>query len=155
MRIRPRRPGDAAALAALYRRSVRALGPRDYSAAQVEAWAALAPTAEGMHARGTDGRTLLVAVDGADRPVAFGDLEADGHIDLFYCAPEAAGTGVAPALYDALEAAARDRGLTRLHVEASEAARRLFLRKGFAVTARRDLTVRGVGIHNFAMEKAL
>lgn len=87
--------------------------PRDYSAARVGAWASLAPTRAGLHARATDGCALLVAVDGADRPVAFGDLEADGHIDLFYCAPEAAGTGVAPALYDALKVAAWDCNLTR------------------------------------------
>lgn len=155
MHIRPCRPGDAAALSDIYRRSVTQLGPADYTGGQVEAWLSCAPTTDQMHARCTDGRTCLVMVAAPDRPVAFGDLEVDGHIDLLYCAPEAAGTGAASAIYDALEATARERGLQRLYVEASEAARRLFTHKGFTVTARRDFVIGGVQIHNYAMEKLL
>lgn len=32
-----------------------------------------------------------MAVDDEDQPLAFGDLEHDGHIGYLYCAPEAAG----------------------------------------------------------------
>jgi putative acetyltransferase len=154
-RIRPARPEDDAAIADLYRRSVTGIGPRDYSPVQVAAWAGRAPSAEVVAARNADGRTVLVAVDDADRPIAFGDVEADGHIDFLYCAPEAAGRGIAAAIYDHLELAARAAGATRLHVEASEAARRLFARKGFRLVARRDREIDGVAIHNFAMEKDL
>jgi putative acetyltransferase len=65
------------------------------------------------------------------------------------------GSGVASALYDRLEQQARERGMTRLFAEASEAARRLFLRKGFAQVKRRDFFLRGVSIHNYLMEKLL
>lgn len=155
MNIRLYRPGDACPIAALFVRSVEQLGPRDYSPQQVEAWASRAPSAERVHARATDGRTTLVAVDDTDRPIAFGDLESDGHIDFLYCAPEAAGTGVTSALYDELERIARERGITRLYSEASEAARRFFLKKSFLVRARRQLELDGVPIHNFAVEKTL
>ena len=153
MKVRAYRPGDAAVLADLYVRSVRAIGPAGYSAAQVAAWAAAAPTAERLEALSRDGRTTLVAVDDADRPLAFADLEPDGHIHFFYCAPEAAGTGVAAALYDELEVLARSRGMQRLYAEASEAARRFFVKRGFAVTGRRDLELSGTPIHNYAVEK--
>jgi putative acetyltransferase len=96
-----------------------------------------------------------VAADESDRPLAFGDLERNGRIDHLYCRPDVAGTGVASALYDRLEAAARDRGIGRLHVDASEPARRFFLRKGFTVLQRREFALGGVAIHNFAMEKRL
>ena len=56
--------------------------PRDYAEDQVEAWAALAPSAAQIETRAADGRTTLVAVDDEDRPLAFGDLEHDGHIGL-------------------------------------------------------------------------
>jgi putative acetyltransferase len=99
---------------------------------------------------------LALVTEGDDGEVlAFGDLEADGHIDFLYAAPEAVGKGVAAALYDELETAARERGIARLYSEASEAARRLFLKKGFTVLHRRDFDVRGVPIHNYAMEKRL
>lgn len=153
--IRAYAASDASALVEVFQRSVNGIGPRDYSPEQVNAWASRTPTAEAMHARYTDGRTAMVATDDNDQPIAFGDLEPDGHLDFIYCVPEAAGRGVASALYDRLEATARAAGLDRIHTEASEAARRLFEHKGFVVTARRDLVVAGTPIHNFAMEKRL
>lgn len=155
MKIRLYETDDAIPLARLYLRSVEQIGRRDYSARQVEAWASLAPPPERLHELSTDGRTRLVAVDASDRPVAFADLEPDGHIHFLYCSPEMAGKGVASAICDALERIARERGVNRLYVEASEAARRLFLKRGFIVTSRRQIEIAGVAIHNFAMEKAL
>ena len=57
--------------------------------------------------------------------------------------------------YDWLESFALKRGIERLHVEASEGARPLFRRKGFAVLERRESERRGVPIHNDAMAKSL
>ena len=155
VRIRRYEARDAGALAELYRRSVEQIGPKDYTEEQVRAWAALGPCPAQIDARANDGRTTLVAVDERDQPLAFGDLEHDGHIAYLYCAPEAAGQGVTTALYDQLEQIARERGMKRLHSEASEAARRFFLKKGFAVVRRRALEIAGVPIHNYAMEKRL
>jgi putative acetyltransferase len=155
MEIRQYDAKDAVLLADLYVRSVKTIGPLDYSSLQVEAWLSLRPSAERLHQFSTDGRTRLVAVDDSDQPIAFADLENDGHIGFLYCSPEMAGTGVASALYEELERIARERGVIRLHSEASEAARRLFLKKGFVVTARRQFDIPGVSVHNYAMEKVL
>jgi putative acetyltransferase len=155
MPIRRYTSADASAVGDIFRRAIAVIGARDYTPAQVAAWAGPEGTAERLGARLRDGRLALVATDGDDRVLAFGDLEADGHIDFLYAAPEAAGTGVVSVLYDALEAAARERGVVRLYTEASEAARRFFLKKGFTVLHRRDFEVRGVPIHNYAMAKAL
>jgi putative acetyltransferase len=146
---------DAEPLAAIFYASVREAGRRDYSAEQVAAWAPAPPSLERVRARAGDGRVLLVAVNTRGEPVAYGDLEADGHIDHLFCRPDVVGTGVASRLYDELEAVARRQGLRRLYVEASEAARRLFLRKGFSIVRRRDFAIHGVAIHNYAMAKAL
>ena len=155
MRIRSFVAGDAPALALLFHASVHEVASRDYSAQQVSAWSPAPPDPAGFVARASDGRVFLVAVDDAGQPAAYGDLEADGHIDHLYCRPDAVGTGVASALYDRLEQAAVERGIARLYVEASEAARRLFLRKGFTVERRRDFTIAGVALHNYLMAKAL
>lgn len=154
-RIRSYVAADASHLSALYRRSVLEVGSRDYGPAQIQAWAALAPSPERLQIQSEDGRIRLVASDALDLPVAFADLEPDGHIDLFYCAPEAAGTGIAAALYEALESSARQQGMTRLYAEASERARPFFLKQGFAVIAKREFEVTGVPIHNYAVEKSL
>lgn len=98
---------------------------------------------------------FLVAVDKEDQPLAFGDLEADGHFDHMFCHPDLAGSGIRSNLYDALEPAALRQGLKYLYVEASEPARRLFPAQGFRVDHRRDFIVRNVAIHNYRMEKRL
>jgi putative acetyltransferase len=155
MRIRSFRPGDAAELARIFYDAVHRVAGCHYSVEQVRAWAPEVPDPERFLERGADGRLLLVAADEGDRPLAYGDLEADGHIDHLYCRPDVAGTGIASALYDRLEAAAGGRGIGRLFVEASEPARRFFLRKDFVVLRRRKFKLGGVAIHNFAMEKRL
>lgn len=155
MPIRAFQPGDAPALARIFHAAVHQIGRLHYSPEQLKAWSPVAPNPERFLEQGADGRLLLVAADDSDRPLAYGDLERNGHIDHLYCHPDAAGKGVASALYDRLEAAARDGGIGRLHVEASEPARRFFMRKSFILPGRRELTLDGVAIHNFAMEKRL
>ena len=155
MRLRRYQDRDAEALAQIFRRSVTELGPRHYRPEQVAAWAADTPDAADMRRRGSDGRTVLVAIDDTDAPVAFADLEADGHIDLFFVLPEVAGTGVAGALLEAIETIARMEGMMRLYVEASEAAKGLFERQGFTLLGRQNFAKHGVMVHNYDMEKLL
>src|SRR4051794_5021879 len=155
MKVRPYKPEDAPALVALFHAAVHEVGRLYYSQAQVNAWAPGVPDPDSFRARAADGRTLLVAVDEDDRPLAYGDLEEDGHIDHLFCRPDVAGTGVTAALYEGLEAAARERGIDLVYVEASEPARRFFVRRGFDMVGRRDFEIAGVAIHNFEMEKTI
>ena len=113
MKVRPYTPDDAPALVALFHAAVHEIARIYYSKAQVDAWAPKVPDVAQFRARAADGRTLLVAVDDDDIPLAYGDLEEDGHIDHLFCRPEFAGTGVTAALYAALESAARARGSCR------------------------------------------
>lgn len=98
---------------------------------------------------------MLVAVNDEGRPIGYGDLEANGHIDHLYCHPNIVGTGVGSAIYAAIEVTARKAGIAVLFVEASEGARRLFERRGFSVDARNEVTIDGVTIHNYRMSKPI
>lgn len=151
--IRPYEDADAPFLAQLFFDSVRSIGRRFYTAAQVIAWAPTPADPETVRARASDGRTTLVGVNSADELVGYGDLEPDGHLDHLYCRPDAAGSGVGGRLLDQLIAIATAQGSQRVCVEASEGARRLFERKGFTLVARRDFTLRNVPIHNYLMER--
>lgn len=153
--VRAYEAAGAPQLAKLFFDSVRTAGLRDYTDAQVAARAPAPLDPHRFHVRASDGREVLVATNDRNEPVAYGDIESDGHIDHLYCHPDVVGLGVASCLYDALEVAARTRRLPRLYVEASEAARRLFLRKGFSVIERREFELRGVTIHDYAMAKEL
>ena len=146
---------DAADVADVFYRSVREVALSDYTAEQVKAWVPGRWDAEQERRRSGDGRLVLVAADESGHVVAFIDLEPDGHIDRLFCAPEAAGRGIASGLYEALETAARAQGIERLFTEASELARRFFERKGFTVLQRQDKILRGVPIHNYRMAKTL
>ncbi len=153
--IRDYRAGDATAMARVFFLAVRTLGPRRYSAAQVAAWAPVRPDPARFAARAADGRRTLVAVDAHDIVVAFGDIEANGHVDLLYCHPDAAGTGIASWLLTALLDHARAAGIPSLYVEASELARGLFARHGFTLKRRRDFDLAGVPIHHYLMTRSL
>lgn len=153
--VRAYEPRDAAGVADVFYRSVREVALSDYTADQVKAWVPRRWDAEREHQRSGDGRLVLVAADEAGHVVAFIDLEPDGHIDRLYCAPEAAGRGIASQLYDGIETAAREQGIGRLFTEASELARHFFERKGFLVLERQDMILGGVPIHNYRMAKAL
>src|SRR3546814_14465242 len=107
VRIRPYESADAEQLCALFFDAVRKTSRRNYSEQQVEAWAPHKPDPRQFDDVAMDGRTLLVAVDDEGDPIAYGDLEADGHIDHLFCRPDAVGTGVGSALYDELENLAR------------------------------------------------
>jgi putative acetyltransferase len=155
MRIRNFRPDDSASLAAIFHESVRGVGVKDYTQAQVEAWSPKPALADKFLARVSDGRSVFVAVTDNDNPIAFIELEEDGHIDCFYCHPDTVGTGVGTALYEQLERVAQAAGISRLYVEASEAACRFFRAKGFCLIERRNFERNHVQIHNYLMEKTI
>ena len=158
-RIRPFREDDADALAALVARSIEQIGPRAYTREQVAAWAARHEDARRFVERARAGQTILIAADGADRPIAYAILESDGHLDHLYCDPEHTRQGLAAALLSEAEAIARKSGVDMLYTEASELARSSFERAGYRVTHRRDFEIahegKAIPIHNHAMEKRL
>ena len=153
--IRPYEPRDATGVADVFYRSVREVALSDYTADQVKAWAPGPGDVDQERRRCGDGRLVLIAADQQGRVVAFVDLEPDGHIDRLFCAPEAVGLGIASRLYEAVEAAARERGIRRLFTEASITARPFFEAQGFAVLAPQVVTCRGSEFVNYRMERVL
>ena len=156
--VRRYREDDAPAIAALTLAAIRQTALAAYSSEQVAAWSArFVP--ERVTAWATRGDIILVAVDAADCAIAYTTLKTDAHLDMLYCDPAHTGRGLAGHLLAEAEQVARGLGLTRIFTEASELARPVFERAGYAVTARRDFTIpfegRAVPIHNYAMEKQL
>ncbi|WP_161792420.1 GNAT family N-acetyltransferase [Croceibacterium mercuriale] len=100
-------PDGAPALARLFYDAVHQLAGLYHTAGQVQAWAPQVPEPDRISAWAAQDRLFLVAVNDDDEPVAFADLELDGHIDYFFCRPDCAGTGVARLLFHELERCAR------------------------------------------------
>jgi len=152
-RIRDYREGDAPEIVRLFYGTVRSVNRADYSDEQVEAWAPGVPDPEEWNAR-MSGRRTLVAEEGGE-VLGFAELEDDGHLDMLYLREDAVGRGVGRGLYGAVERVARAEGLRRIFTEASITARPFFERHGFRVVREQTVTVRGVAMTNFAMEKLL
>jgi putative acetyltransferase len=151
--LRPYRPDDALALLALCRDTIRRVNSRDYSPAQIAAWASDDVDTVVWVGRFI-GRFVPVAEEGG-RLVGFSDLEADGHIDRFYVSADHQGRGIGRQLLAAVVAEARRIGLVRLFTEASITARPFFEAQGFAVVTQQVVVLRGVEFINYRMERVL
>src|SRR5215208_4989412 len=147
--------GDAFAIARLFYGTVRSVNRADYSEEQVEAWAPAVPDQQAWHARMSepDRRTLVAEED--DEVVGFAELEDDGHLHMIYLREDAVGRGVGRRLYEAVEEEARSSGVGRIFAEVSITARPFFERHGFRVVREQRVSLRGVEMTNFAMEKPL
>lgn len=153
MPIRDYRPADAAPLTRLFHDTIRSTGLREYSQAQVAAWSPSPPDAERWHVRMRTRHTFVAEEDG--NILGFAELEENGHFDMLYVAKEAVGRGVGGALCDAVETRARALGIARLFTEASKIARPVFERKGYSLIAEQAVTLNGVALTNYQMEKPI
>ena len=152
--IRRYREGDAPALCDIFFRSVREVGPAKYDDAQLRVWAPGVPDAGAWDRRMRENETFVAAgEDGV--PLGWIELETGGHVEMLYCAPEAAGRGVAAQLYAAAELLARERGLTHLTSDASRFAESFFLDQGWTVDEHETVTRFGVEIQRARMSKTL
>ena len=152
--IRPYRSGDAPALLALFRDTIRRVNSRDYDADQIAAWASDDIDTEVWFSRFTRPGRFVVVAEEAGHPIGFAELEPDGHLDRFYVSADFQRRGVGRTLMSDLLAEARRLGLSRLFVEVSITARPFFEAQGFAVIRPWRKTSRGVEFLIYAMERA-
>ncbi len=148
--VRRFRPSDAPGLVGLFRETVRNVNARDYSEAQVKAWAPddidIRRWCEVVASRYT-----LVAEDDGEL-AGFGELEPDGHIDRFYVHAGRQRRGIGRAIMQGLLAEARRRGIPRLRVESAVTGRAFFESQGFRVLGDQVVHCRGVELKNLRME---
>ncbi len=146
---------DATALAQVFRAAVDGLAPKFYNPEQVRAWSARGANAVETDQRCCDGRTVWIATDDNDSPIAFIDLKASGYIDMMFCHPSHVGKGVMSKLYKTLELHAKDNEIEYLTTDASAVAQSVFDHWGFETLTRNDFERDGVKIFNFSMAKKL
>ncbi|MEM6674386.1 MAG: GNAT family N-acetyltransferase [Planctomycetota bacterium] len=151
--LRPGGPDDAAELGALYAASVHGLAADHYSERQRNAWAPRSPSVEHWRRRLEPLRVLVATRDG--RAMGFIAWTDEGYVDLLYTHPDAARTGVATRLMEALEADIATKGATRLWAKASELSRPFFATRGFERVGEELIEVRGERLRSHLMERRL
>jgi len=132
---------------------VRSIAAGDYSESQVRAWAPDVIDEEKFGQRCESKSTWVAKIE--DRIAGFSDLEPNGHVDMLFVHPDFQRRGVARALLQHVEKAARAMDLRRLYAEVSITARQTFEAMGFRVIVPQTVTIRGESLTNYRMEKRL
>lgn len=149
MWIRRYEPEDLGQVTALFYDTVHAVNAADYAPEQLDAWADGAPDLDRWN-----GSLLahhsLVAVEGRDLIVGFGDIDGTGYLDRLYVHKDRQGLGIATALCDRLERAVDAPVLT---THASITARPFFEGRGYRVLREQRVERHGVRMTNYVMEK--
>lgn len=149
MWIRRYEPEDLGQITALFYDTVHAVNAADYAPEQLDAWADGAPDLDRWN-----GSLLahhsLVAVEGRDLIVGFGDIDGTGYLDRLYVHKDRQGLGIATALCDRLERAVDAPVLT---THASITARPFFEGRGYRVLREQRVERHGVRMTNYVMEK--
>ena len=159
MQLKPYQPNNLTAMLALFHRTVHTVNAKDYTPQQQDAWAPGDVTRDPQRRARWD-QTLrehlsLLAWEGEEL-MGFGDIDlAAGYLDRLYVGADFQGRGVATALCDRLEQAAREAGCETVHSDVSITARPFFESRGYRVLCRQQVERRGVLLTNFKMEKQL
>lgn len=148
--IRPYAHGDSDVTIEIFLRAIREVSSKDYSPAQINAWAQVEDRAKWAERR-ISRAAWIAEID--QRPVGFSDLTADGCLDMMFVHPEFQGLGVAGRLLARVEEEAEALGIERIYTHASLTARPFFEHKGFRVVTRQTVERRGERLDNFVMEK--
>jgi len=151
MRVRTYEIGDTQEIVKLFYDTVHEVNIRDYTQAQVDAWAPAALDIASW-TKSLSSKFTFVAEE-SDKIAGFGELETSGHIDCFYCHKDFQRQGFGRKILAQIDAKARYLGIKKLFTEASITAKPFFESQGFLVVKQQEVERRGQKIINFAMKK--
>lgn len=152
MLIRAYAAGDAEATLTVFQRAIRVTASRDYSPAQLAAWAPDDVNRAAWASRRAAAATVVATLD--NRVVGFTDVDDRGYIDMMFVDPDVARRGVATALLEWVVDQARRRGIRQLTSQVSLTARGFFEKNGFVVVEERHPVRSGVALTNFLMRRS-
>jgi len=151
MEIRAHKPADIPEISRLFFNTIHRINSRDYTPAQIQAWAPTIYSNAHWSQRFLK-RQVLVA-DYRNKVVGFAEYEPNGHIDCFYVHHEHQHKGVGGALLVRIEEEFRKINVHRGYAEVSLTARGFFEHQGFHVTAESNAEFQEVTIKLYLMEK--
>jgi putative acetyltransferase len=153
MKIRKYKSGEEKEIWELYRNTVLKVVSKDYDLESVKQWAPQNKDMNEWRSRLEIKQPYVAEVDGV--LVGFAELEADGHIDCFYCHHLWIGKGVGKALFHRIEQEAKKQSIQNLYLEASITAKEFFLKNGFEIIKEENKNIRGAIAKRYIMTKNL
>ncbi len=132
--------------------SVHGAACRDYTPAQLDAWASREMDGERWARTFSHHRTFVV--EEGNEIWGFATLDGD-YFDHLFVSSTAQRRGVATALADRVEQTAKEQGFSRISVHASLTARPFFEKRGYRMLKQQQVERFGERLTNFVMEKDL
>ncbi|MEH2260048.1 GNAT family N-acetyltransferase [Nostoc sp.] len=151
MRLRIYEIADSEEVMKLFYDTIHEVNIHDYIQEQVDAWAPANMDIE-VWIKSLGSKFTYVAEE-QDKIIGFGELEANGHIDRFYCHKDFQRKGVGKNILEQIELKANSLGVEKLFTEASITAKPFFESQGFLVIKKQEVERRGQKLINFVMEK--
>ena len=153
IRVRKIASGEEKALWDIYYGAIHHVCVKDYSAAQISAWAPV-NFDQSVWAECVIELDPWVATINSVA-VGYADLQNDGLIDHFFVHHQYQRCGVGQALMDTVLTCAKEAGMIRLFSHVSRTARPFYERNGFTVICENEPVIRGVALMNTTMEKKI
>ncbi|MEH2205351.1 MAG: GNAT family N-acetyltransferase [Nostoc sp.] len=151
MKLRIYEIADTEEIMKLFYDTIHEVNIHDYTQEQVDAWAPANMDIE-VWIKSLGSKFTYVAKE-QDKIIGFGELEANGHIDRFYCHKDFQRKGVGKKILEQIELKAHSLGVEKLFTEASITAKPFFESQGFIVIKKQEVERRGQKLINFVMEK--
>lgn len=147
---------DIDAIVSLFYETVHEVNKRDYLQEQLDAWASQDDKPLKLQIWGQSMRQNIAYVAEIDgKLVGFSDLTPHGLLDRLYVHKDFQRQGIASALVNRLEEAARHAGMVEIDTEASITAKPFFESRGYRVVLAQEVERRGIKLVNFKMLKPL
>ncbi|EMI52912.1 GNAT family N-acetyltransferase [Rhodopirellula sallentina] len=151
--IRPLRASDAEACLSLFRDTVHRINRRDYSQAQLDAWAPQSIDAAAWEARFSDHIAYVSVL--SQSIIGFADMSKTGHLDRLVVSADHQRHGIARELTKRLIEHARELRCESVTTDASITAKPFFEAMGFNVVKQQTVERAGVSLTNFRMRLPL
>jgi len=133
--------------------SIHQINIQDYSQKQIEAWAPSDLDESIWSTKIIDIDPYVVLKNG--RMLAYADLQEDGYIDHFFCHHKYQRQGIGSFLYSRIEKIAVSNSILQMCSDVSITAKSFFESKGFVVTKKQLLKMRGQELTNYKMLRSL
>ena len=148
MEIREYRPEDCAELTRLFYDTVHTVNRKDYTPAQLDAWADGTPDLDRWN-RSLQEHFSLVALEG-EKIIGFGDMDSTGYLDRLYVHKDYQRRGVATRICDTLENAV---DVKSYETHASITAKSFFENRGYVIQKEQQVIRSGIKLTNYVMRK--
>ncbi|HHW00242.1 MAG TPA: GNAT family N-acetyltransferase [Clostridiaceae bacterium] len=153
MYIRSYSPNDISEIIDLFYNTVHTINLRDYSAAEVDAWAPKDIDKVAWDRRLSENFNIVAEQDGVI--TGFASLTYKGYYDLLYVHKDYQRQGIATALTDVIEKEVVLHGISELTSDVSITAKPFFEKRGYEVVLKQKVERGGQKLINYKMRKEL